>query len=177
MPPKKKQKTRSSWSCFGAPAKLPDTGCPYTLKEVLAAVSLEAGKDTFPSQANYETVEKLVRFKFLQGNPKLPLISESSATKKMDRDMENVRLLDSHKLSAKKKKNLLSRLDKIFDLVLCQCQIVDCGEDHDCSGAHVLCKCPKEIPRIPDMEAAWLRDQRQRDSSYQGKYMMKGIDW
>ena len=162
---------------FGAPAILPDTGCLYTLKEVLAAVSLEAGKDTFPSQANYETVEKLVRFKFLQGNPKLPLISESSATKKMERDMENVRLLDSHKLSAKKKKNLLSRLDKIFDLVLCQCQIVDCGEDHDCSGAHVLCKCPKEIPRIPDMEAAWLRDQRQRDSSNQGKYMMKGIDW
>ena len=27
------------------------------------------------------------------------------------------------------------------------------------------------------MEAAWLRDQRQRDSSNQGKYMMKGIDW
>ena len=27
------------------------------------------------------------------------------------------------------------------------------------------------------MEAAWLRDQRQRDSSNQGKFTMKAIDW
>lgn len=177
MPPKKKHKTRSSWFCFGAPAKLPDTGSLYTLREVLAAVSFEAELDTLPSQAHFVTVEKLVRIKFLQGNPKLPLITEASAVKKIDRDMQSVRLLDANNLTAKKKKNLLSRLDKIFDMVVCQCKIIDCDEDHSCSGAHVVCKCPKENPRIPDMEAAWLRDQRLRDSSNMGKFIMKGIDW
>ena len=137
----------------------------------------EAELNIAPSQAHFATVEKLVRFKFLQGNPRLPLISELSAVKKMDRDMEAVRLLDTNKLTSKKKKNLLTRLDKIFDMVVCQCKIIDCDKDHDCPGAHVLCKCPKEIPRVPDMEAAWLKDQRLRDSCNQGKFMMKGIDW
>ena len=42
---------------------------------------------------------------------------------------------------------------------------------------NVLCKCPKENPRIPDIEAAWLSDQRMRDGSNKPKFMMKGIDW
>ena len=177
MPPKKKPKTRSSWSCYGAPVKLPDHGLLYTLKEVLSAVAFEAEKSNTPPMAHYGTVEKEIRLKFKQGNPKLPLISDDSAIKKMDREMEAVKLLDANKLTVKKKSNLLSRLDKIFDLVTCQCKIVDCNEDHECSGAHVLCHCPKENPRIPDIEAAWLRDQRMRDGSTKSKFMMKGIDW
>ena len=105
---------------------MPDTGSLYSLREVLAAVSFEAELDIIPSQAHFATVEKLVRIKFLQGNPKLPLASEQSAVKKMDRDMEAARLLDTNNLSAKRKKNLLSRLDKIFDMVVCQCKIIDC---------------------------------------------------
>ena len=177
MPPKKKPKTRSSWSCYGAPVKLPDHGLLYTLKEVLSAVAFEAEKSNTPPMAHYGTVEKEIRLKFKQGNPKLPLISDDSAIKKMDREMEAVKLLDANKLTVKKKSNLLSRLDKIFDLVTCQCKIVDCNEDHECSGAHVLCHCPKENPRIPDIEAAWIRDQRMRDGSNKPKFMMKGIDW
>ena len=94
----------------------------------------EAELNIAPSQAHFATVEKLVRLKFLQGNPRLPLISELSAVKKMER-MEAVRLLDTNKLTSKKKKNLLTRLDKIFDMVVCQCKIIDCDKDHDCPGA------------------------------------------
>ena len=63
-------------------------------------------------------------------------------------------------------------------MVLSQCPIVDCDkENHECSGAHVLCKCPKDSQRIPDLEAAWLKDQRLRDKENPGRYTMQGIDW
>ena len=177
--PKKSKKTRSSWSCYGAPAKLPDQGSLYTLREVLSAVAFEAEQnpDTSSTQANYDTVEKAVRLKFLEANPRLPLITADSVIRKIIRDMDAVNLLDANKLSAKRKSNLLSRLDKIFDLVTCQCPIAECQQEHDCPGSHVLCKCSKENPKVPDIEAAWLRDQRLRDGSSKGEYIMKGIDW
>ena len=174
MPPKKVLKTRSSWPCYGAPEKLPDHGLLFTLKEVLRAVAYEDERSNAPHIAHFGTVEKEIRSKFKQANPKLPLKAEDSAVKKIEREMEAIRSLNANKLSAKKKQNLLSRLDKIFDLVTCQCKIVDCSEDHDCSGAHVICKCPKEIPRIFDIEAAWLRDQRMRDGSIKPKFLDAG---
>ena len=177
--PKKPKKTRSSWSCYGAPAKLPDQGSLYTLREVLSAVAFEAEQNpgTSSTQDDYDTVEKAVRLKFLQANPRLPLITADSVIKKIIRDMDAVNLLDANKLSAKRKSNLLSRLDKIFDLVTCQCPIAECQQEHDCPGAHVLCQCPKENPKVPDIEAAWLMDQRLRDGSSKGEFIMKGIDW
>ena len=180
MPPKKKHKTRSSESCFGAPAKLPDCPSLYTLKEVLAALAFEAEQESSakPSKAKFEIVEKEVRFKFLQANPKLPLISAESAVKKMQRDFDDSKLLDRKQLTAKKKKNLESKLPKILDLISCQCPIIECDrEDHSCPGVHIICKCPKGSPKVPDIEAAWLKDQRDRDGSEKGQYMMKGIDF
>ena len=143
------------------------------------AVAFEAEKnpDSNSAQTNFATIEKAVRLKFLEANPRLPMITVDSAIKKIVRDVDAVNLLDSNKLSAKRKKNLLSRLDKIFDLVTCQCPIADCEQEHDCPGAHVLCKCPKDNPKVPDIEAAWLRDQRLRDGSSKGEYVMTGIDW
>ena len=46
-------------------------------------------------------------------------------------------------------------------MVTCQCDILDCSvEDHDRSEAHVECLCDEKLPKIPDMEAAWLKDKR-----------------
>ena len=85
MPPKKKHKTRSSFSCYGAPAKLSDSGSLFTLKEVLAAVAFETEQDSAsePSKVHIATVEKKVRLQFLKGNPRLPLIADTSAIKKI----------------------------------------------------------------------------------------------
>ena len=180
MPPKKKHKTRSSESCFGAPAKLPNCPSLYTLKEVLAALAFEAEQESAakPSKTMFEKVEREIRLKFLQANPKLPLISIESAVKKMQRDFDDSKLMDRKQLTAKKKKNLQAKLYKILDLISCQCPIVECNrEDHDCSGVHIACKCPKGSSRVPDIEAAWLKDQRDRDGSEKGQYMMKGIDF
>lgn len=78
--------------------------------------------------------------------------------RKIQRALESVQQLEHKKLKAAKKKNLLESLDRLFDLVTCQCEIIDCEvEDHNCSGAHVICSCEE---KLPDMEAAWLRDQR-----------------
>ena len=158
---------------------LPDQGSLYTLREVLSALAFEVEQnpDVNSVQVHCQTVEKAVRSKFLEANPRLPLITVDSAVKKIGRDMDVVNLLDANKLSAKRRKLFLPKLDKIFDLVTCQCPIAVCEQDHDCSGAHVLCKCSKDSPKIPDIEAAWLRDQRLRDGNYKGEYVMKGIDW
>ena len=165
MPPKKKSKTRSDFSCIRDPPELPDKGSLYTLREVLSAIAFESEAKNLPLQtiSHFGTVEKAVRHKFMESNPRLPLITEEAALKKIGRDIDAVDLLDRHWLSAKRKKNLLSRLDKIFDLVTCQCEILECSDSHGCSGAHVICNCPPKSPGIPDIEAAWLRDQRLRD--------------
>ena len=179
MAPKKKQKTRSSESCYGAPARLPDSPSLYTLKEALAAVAFEQEQEVSgtPYKSKFEIVEKGVRLKFLQANPRLPLISADSAVQKLKRDFDDAKLLDRKQLTAKKKKNLESKLSKILDFIVCQCPIYECClEDHGCSGAHVACKCSKGSSKIPDMEAAWLKDQRERDAEKKGQYMMKGVD-
>ena len=75
----------------------------------------------------------------------------------------------------KKKKNFLNRLYKIFDLITCQCEILDCNESHECSGVHIIYKCPRES-RVPDMEAAWLKDQRLRNKNRDSEYYIAGID-
>ena len=123
--PKKPKKTRSSWSCYGAPAKLPDQGTLYTLRDVLSAVAFEAEQNPGENytQAQNITVVRAVRLKFMEANPRLPLITPDAVIRKITRDMDAVKLLDCNKLSAKRKNNLLSRLDKIFDLVTCQCPI------------------------------------------------------
>ena len=71
---------------------------------------------------------------------------------------------------------MLISLDKIFYLVLCKCEIVDCSqENHNCSGCHILCSCPRS-DKVPDMEAAWLKDQRAKIGTLGGSYVMQGVD-
>ena len=124
----------------------------------------------------YETVEKKVRQKFHQANPRLPLITESSATNKIRRAFDSADLLDKKRLKSKRKKYFIDSLDKVFDLVICQCELVDCAEeDHDCGGVHVICHCENK-DKIPKLELAWIKDQRDKIGTKGGKFIMRGVD-
>ena len=95
----------------------------------MAAVDFE--KLEHPDLSNsriHEIVEKKVRLKFQQANPRLQLITEASASSKIRRAFESAHLLDNKKLKSKKKKHFSDALDKLFDLVICQCDIEDCAE-------------------------------------------------
>ena len=172
MGPKKRTR-KSALTCYGPPVKLPDTGCLVTLRDVLAGVDFE--KLQFPDNSNrkqHEFVENLVRQKFFQANPRLPLISEHAAVVKIERASEAAHLLQNKKLKSNRKKHFLDSLDKLFDLVKCQCEIADCVEEnHNCSGAHFICSCPK-LDKVPDMEAAWLKDERTKIRTKGGKFVM-----
>ena len=174
MGPRKKTR-KSSGACYGPPADLTDTGSLYTLRDVLAGVAFKKLQNPDLSESQvHDTVEKIVRQKFLQANPSLPLITPNSVIRKIQRAEESVQLLEHKKLKSQKKKNLLDNLDKLFDLVTCQCKIVECEEkDHDCSGAHIICDCDT---KVPDLEAAWLRDQRNKIGTKGGNYVMAGVD-
>ena len=156
MGPKKKTR-RSAGPCYGPPAVFKDTGSLFTLKDVLSGFAFK--KLEHPDLGEneiFDTVDKIVRQKFIVANPALPLISPDSVKKKIQRALESAQQLQHKKLKAVKKKNLLESLDRLFDLVTCQCEIIDCKvEDHNCSGAYVICSCEE---KLPDMEAAWLRD-------------------
>ena len=157
MGPKKRTR-KSALTCYGPPVKLPDTGCLVTLRDVLAGVDFE--KLQFPdnsSRKQHDVVENLVRQKFFQAN--LPPAIDAAVVK-FERASEAAHLLQNKKLKSNRKKHFLDSLDKLFDLVKCQCEIADCVEEnHNCSGAHFICSCPK-LDKVPDMEAAWLKDQR-----------------
>ena len=174
MGPKKKTR-KSAGACYGPPADFNDTGSLFTLRDVLAGVAFKKLEHPgLPENQIYDIVEKIIRGKFLQANPALPLISPNSVIKKIQRAEESVQLLEHKKLKAVKKKNLTDNLDKLFDLVSCQCKIVHCEErDHDCSGAHIICDCEAKVPA---MEAAWLRDQRDKTGTKGGNYVMGGVD-
>ena len=124
----------------------------------------------------HENVEKKIRKKFYQANPRLPLITESSACSKIRRDFESADLLDKKRLKSKKKKHFNDSLDRVFDLVICQCELVDCDEeDHKCGGVHVICNCVKK-DKIPKMELAWLKDQRTKIGTKGEKFIMGRVD-
>ena len=176
MGPKKKTR-QTAGSCYGPPVKMPDSGSLLTLRDVLAGVDYEQMQ--FPDlsgRKHQEVVEKYVRQKFFQANPRLPLISEHAAVIKIERAVEAAHLIHHKKLKSKKKKHFFDSLDKTFDLVICQCEIVVCGtENHKCSGAHVICNCAK-TDKVPDLEAAWLKDQRTKIGTEGGNFIMRGVD-
>ena len=49
-----------------------------------------------------------------------------SAIKKIEIVLKSVHLIEQKKLKATKKKNLLASLDRLFNMVTCQCEILDC---------------------------------------------------
>ena len=177
MGPKKKTR-KSPGPCYGPPTDFKDIDSLFTLRDVLSGLAFK--KLQHPDLSHnkvFDIVENIVRQKFLKANPSIPLICPLSAIKKIERVLKSVHLLEHKKLKSTKKKNLFASLDRLFDMVTCQCEILDCSvKDHDCSGAHVDCICDEKLPKIPDMEAAWLKDQRNKIGTTGGKYMMGGVD-
>ena len=133
MPPKKQ--TRNVGSFLGPPKPLPDTGGLSSFKDVLSAVKHELIVNPKKTQRDCcISIEKEVRGKFLKADPQLPSFSEYSAVWKIERQLEISAQFDRNILAGKKKQNFLKSVNKICDLIICQCQITPCQENHDCSG-------------------------------------------
>ena len=70
----------------------------------------------------------------------------------------------------------LSKLVKVFDLLVCQCQFGDCeGCNDNCQAVHMDCSCSRS-EKIPEIELAYIKDQRSKVGHSGGKLVMNGTD-
>ena len=88
--------------------------------------------------------------------------------------------LRNSRLSAKAKKLFIEKLDKVFDIVVCQCPIElcsksDCNPAHCSNGFHISCSCERDF-KIPTMELRYLLDQREKVGQRGGSMQMTKVD-
>ena len=167
MPPKGARTRHSTGGCFGAACPLPDIGSLYTTRDILAAIAMEVILN--PSKAVRWAVVKVapaVRAKWDQTNPQLVLIPESALLLRMTRIYERALQVNNNKLSAKAKKIFTDSLDKVFDILVCQCPFEkclkpDCNPAHCYDEAHITCTCLR-AEKIPAMELLFIMDQREK---------------
>ncbi|XP_065663964.1 uncharacterized protein LOC136085927 [Hydra vulgaris] len=78
-------------------------------------------------------------------------------------------LISQNKASKVIKQKFNFIIDKLFDLVACNCKIVLCSEQccpPDCKfGAHITCICPRER-KIPIIELVYIKAQREKIGSF-----------
>ena len=98
--------------------------------------------------------------------------------KKIERLIDRATLVRKKKASTYQKNLLISRMDKLFDVLICQCEISPCEAEQcsseTCSGAHVDCSCLRE-EKIPVMELGFILDQRSK-TGHTGKIQMGRAD-
>lgn len=100
---------------------------------------------------------------WMSANSTIPLVSEKYAVDKLVLEWKIAK--DIRKLRTTKKRNMYTdKLDKLFDLTKCKCNILSCNEN-GCNGclfkAHVTCICPK-VAKIPLQELFFLQAQRNK---------------
>ena len=180
---KSKKKTRQS-SGFVPSCELPVADLP-TLREVLGKVTLEKEKLTLdqmrcgrdvPIHEVLGKVMEAVKVIFKKTNSSLPIISDQRIFAIIREEHKQMMTLNRSKAETQKK--FEKKLDSIFDLIFCKCQIVHCSE-HNCPGceyqAHCLCNCLRE-KKIPKLELMFVLDQRSRSGGEKGKYQIGGND-
>ena len=163
MHPKGAKTIHSTGGCFGAACPLPDIGSLYTTRDILAAIAMEVNLN--PTKAVRWAVVKVapaVRAKWNQTNPQLVMIPETALLIRMTRIYERAIKDNQNKLTAKAKKIFTDSLDKVFDVLVCQCPIEkcflsDCNPAHCFVGAHITCSCVR-ADKIPTIELLFILD-------------------
>ena len=161
--------TRSSIHTLfcGGSSDLPKTHLP-TYKELIHYhYFLRNSNPQMDHSAIYDTIAGDVRSIWAAVNPNLPLIKEYSIMKKIQNLFKKVNDINWKKANKRMKEDLTKKLDTLFDIAACTCDlpIVDCTHAlikckvKTCKKEHIICNCPKEA-RVPLIERAYLKDQR-----------------
>ena len=120
---------------------------------------------------------------FLKVNPALPLLSKPLILQKINRLLDADQEHKGRKMTKKRACNFVNSLPLLFDIISCKCKILPCtpitsylcSDVNTCSGFHVACSCPKD-QKIPDLEVAFIKDQREKVGHMGGNLVMEGID-
>ena len=69
----------------------------------------------------------------------------------------------SGKVTPREKQTFESDLDKLFNILICSCDFIDCSaakcSDDNCPSVHIDCHCPRES-KIPQLDLPFVKDQR-----------------
>ena len=183
-PPRKhKIQTRKSSGAVGAPSELPEVGALYTNQDVLSALAAKAiANNGEVTKEHMEELSDEIINKYLRVNALLAVMDKTSVIQKIKRLNDQNQKLKRKYLSAKQIQNFKEKLPKLFDILICQCRIIPCisreycqTTEQLCSGFHVICKCPKE-QQIPELEIAFIRDQREKVGTLGGNIIEAGVD-
>ena len=178
----KTARTRQKIGDVGTPSVLPDAGALYTKKDIIAAINNELTKS--PKISVHEAIVNMrdsVMQKFLDINPALHLLSLQNVNREMKRLHEESVKFKNNKLTAKHGTSFKDRLSRLFDIITCKCDIVNCGggtscrDEENCTGFHVCCSCPLS-ERIPETEVSFVKDQRDKVGLLGSEMRMKRID-
>ena len=169
-----KKQTRSV-CIFGAPCGLTDNGQLYTNKDILAAMQMEINKSpAISSRYAAKVLEPLISKKWKEVNPLLPLISTDSIVLKIDCLYKTCKTIEDKHCSVYKKKIFLSKMDKLFDILICKCKFIECsGCPKDCTSAHIDCFCARKF-KIPKQDLSFIKDQREKVGHNSGKMIIYG---
>ena len=180
MPPKN-PRTRLNSGVRGAPASLPDTGQLFVNQAIIADIKFRHQKLEDPKTAIVALANR-VEGQFLKVNPALPLLSKPLIIQKIQRPLVADKEHKGRKMTKKRASNFVNSLPLLFDIISCKCNILPCTpvtsylcpDVNTCSGFHVACSCPKD-QRIPDPEAAFIKDQREKVGNLGGNLVMEKI--
>ena len=132
--------------------------------------------------AKVQHVTRDLKSIWLSVNPRLPLIHEKSIDRKVKDLFVTVKDINRKHAKANAKRNLDSKLDKLFDISACSCplEIVPCNDSRiyckkdKCTKEHIICICPAAA-KVPIEERAYLRDQRSKTGP-KGAFQMSSVD-
>ena len=117
------------------------------------------------------TVEKVMDQWHLSNNLFEPpvTVTNSPLVKRLEVAWDKFGLIARGKAKKDVKAQWEPKLDKLFDVTVCQCPITICPSDtstckQQCGG-HIDCTCPREA-KLPVQELAWLHSQRMKEGDY-----------
>lgn len=174
----------------GGAAELPEADLPL-LKEVLAKAKQiqdslthdNLGRDVSTKEVIDKVYDNVFAL-YVKVSSNLPLISERQAKVNLLKLYKDHKALVRSRASSTAPKMQLfqSKLDRIFDVIACKCEIKSC-ESVACQGcavdAHITCKC-KKAQKIPVTELLYVMDQRSRvdekGSLQMGKFDVEEVE-
>ena len=180
MPPKSRKTRHSSGPASSPPCDLPDSNQLYTNQDILSALRMEQSiSPKSDIRVVAKKLEPLIRRKWQEVNPCLPLIQPESVIKKIIKIDETANQIKHKQITAKKRNNFMDSIDKLFDILVCRCPFVDCNPEEcdsiPCDIPHMNCDCLR-VNRIPVIELPFIKDQRNKSGLNGGKMVMKGVD-
>ena len=106
------------------------------------------------------------------------IYSEKFLKEKIFKDWTDLVNISLGKKGQKEKEKIVSKLDSLYNILLCKCDIQTC-EVKNCpitckDKVHICCSCPRE-KKIPKIELEWIYDQKSKKGR-KGKMQLARVD-